>query len=264
MHRERLMQVNEEFRKEYNVSYMTLYGAQNYNMDIYSDGYQSDFDYKAIIIPSLDDLVSNDKPLSKVIDIENGQIDVKDIRVFFATLMKCNPAYVECLMSKNWVGEDMFLEIRKLMPQFVWEMRDHFIKACYGMICEKHKALQHPYPTLIEKIEKFGYDPKQLHHMLRIEKMMNDFKDTGKVVLVPNNVEFLIEVKKGSFSCVDAVEEARACRQRASELTDDLMNEYREQERTSDAVEKIRSLGKEITSTRIKEKILMEAGNGSN
>ena len=35
----------------------------------------------------------------------------------------------------------------------------------------KLKALKHPYPTIVDKINKYGYDPKQLHHILR----MNDF-----------------------------------------------------------------------------------------
>ena len=33
---------------------------------------------------------------------------------------------------------------------------------------EKKKALCHPYPTLKEKIEKYGYDGKQLHHIIRL------------------------------------------------------------------------------------------------
>ena len=32
----------------------------------------------------------------------------------------------------------------------------------------KKKALCHPYPSLIDKIEKYGYDGKQLHHIIRM------------------------------------------------------------------------------------------------
>ena len=78
----------EKVRKNLNHSpvYMCLYGSQNYQMDAHTDEYQSDFDYKAIIVPTLKDLVFNSKPISKVVEVENGQVDVKDVRSFFETL----------------------------------------------------------------------------------------------------------------------------------------------------------------------------------
>ena len=38
-----------------------------------------------------------------------------------------------------------------------------------GMAQEKYHALEHPYPTVASKIETFGYDGKQLHHIMRME-----------------------------------------------------------------------------------------------
>ena len=49
--------------------------------------------------------------------------------------------------------------------------RNQAIRCMAGMSKEKLKALKHPYPTIVDKINKYGYDPKQLHHILR----MNDF-----------------------------------------------------------------------------------------
>ena len=39
-------------------------GSQNYGLDIYSDEYWSDIDTKCIILPNLDDIILNKKPIS--------------------------------------------------------------------------------------------------------------------------------------------------------------------------------------------------------
>ena len=64
-------------------------------------------------------------------------------------------------------------------------------------------TLKHPYPTIVDKINKYGYDPKQLHHILR----MNDFikkyavlRKPYKECLIPDNKEYLINIKKGILS----------------------------------------------------------------
>ena len=35
--------------------------------------------------------------------------------------------------------------------------------------------MSHRYPTLIEKIDKYGYDPKQFLHIVRLEKFLKDY-----------------------------------------------------------------------------------------
>lgn len=156
MYKERMKKLSESLTDK--PVYLCLYGSQNYECDLQTPDYSSDFDYKAIVIPTLKQLVFNSKPKSVTVDTLDGQVDMKDIRVFFDTLMKCNPAFVECMMTEHWIGDKDFEVARELMPQFVWEMREQFIKACYGMMMEKKKALQHPYPSVVERLQKFGYD----------------------------------------------------------------------------------------------------------
>ena len=48
--------------KGYRVIYVALYGAQNYNLQ----REKSDYDYKAVVVPSLRDIVFNAKPVSLV------------------------------------------------------------------------------------------------------------------------------------------------------------------------------------------------------
>ena len=44
-----------------------------------------------------------------------------------------------------------------------------------GMVYEKHKAMEHPYPTLADKIEKYGYDGKQLSHCARLFEFLERY-----------------------------------------------------------------------------------------
>lgn len=248
----------EKVRKNLNHSpvYMCLYGSQNYQMDAHTDEYQSDFDYKAIIVPTLKDLVFNSKPISKVVEVENGQVDVKDVRSFFETLSKCNPAFVECMMTPHWIGDNEFETARTLMPAFVWELRESFIKACYGMMLEKFSALQHPYPSVRERLERFHYDPKQLHHMLRLYKMMEDFQETGKVVLVPSNKDYLLEVKLGCYSVEEAVHVAQEYKEKGANLRDFMTKEYLGQCHTYDAVHEMKQFGLNYLEKKIREEVI--------
>lgn len=187
----------------YSVSYICLYGSQNYNLDIHTDEYKSDLDMKAIVVPTLDDLISNSKPISTVVNTEWGQCDLKDIRSYFQTLLKANPAYIETLFTDYHIVDEKFKEefdsIFKDREQLVYALRAQMIRAMYGMMCEKEKALTHPYPTIAHKIETYGYDGKQAHHILRLFTMMQDYYVIGKVfkdVLIPqNSLDIMMNLK---------------------------------------------------------------------
>ena len=43
------------------------------------------------------------------------------------------------------------------------------------MAFEKYHALCHPYPAKIDIINKYGYDGKQLHHLLRIKYFLDNY-----------------------------------------------------------------------------------------
>jgi hypothetical protein len=79
-----------------------------------------------------------------------------------------------------------------------------------GMVYEKHKAMEHPYPTLIEKIKKYGYDSKQLHHIIRCEEFLNRYINGVSyaecLIPTPPNRQYLINVKS---EYIHTLEEAR-------------------------------------------------------
>jgi hypothetical protein len=94
-----------------------------------------------------------------------------------------------------------------------------------GMVYEKHKAMEHPYPTLIEKIKKYGFDWKQLHHILRCEEFLKRYINgiSYAECLVPTNPEYLIQVKS---NCPYNLEEAREIANNCEEIVKKIKQQY--------------------------------------
>ena len=83
-----------------NVVTIFAQGSMNYGLYIRDEDYISDVDSKAIVLPTLDDLISGSKMKSTKYDLDGEQIDVKDIRVMVDMWKKSNPAYLEILFTK--------------------------------------------------------------------------------------------------------------------------------------------------------------------
>lgn len=143
----------------YKVIYIGLYGSQNYNL---SDE-QSDIDVKAIILPTLQDIIFR-KVTSTTIECENGNIDVKDLITFYDVIKKGNFSYVESIDTEYSIGDKY---IKELFKQF----RPN-LKSILGAMYEKRKALTHEYPSKHSEFEKWGFDPKQHHHILRLYDLL--------------------------------------------------------------------------------------------
>lgn len=157
----------------YEVVCVCLQGSQNYGLDEYSDEYMSDIDTKAIVLPPLDDFIAAASPVSTVVIMDNNEhAEVKDIRVMFDMFKKANISYIELLYTEFKIINPEWAEL--IEPLFAnrelisTHHRAQFLRCIAGMAMEKRKALCHPYPNLIEKIEKYGYDGKQLHHCVRL------------------------------------------------------------------------------------------------
>jgi hypothetical protein len=189
-----------------------LQGSQNYNCDEYSDEYQSDIDTKGITLPTLDDIVCGKSPFSHThVCANNEHIDIKDIRVMFEMFKKQNNSYIELLFTDyyyiNPKYESLFKELLGLAEAISRMHPNQALRAMAGTSMEKFKALEHPYPGTMDKIEKFGYDPKQLHHILRLNDFIKRYvaKDEPyKNLLIPKHASYLMQVKKGLYSLEDA------------------------------------------------------------
>lgn len=223
----------------YEVVCVCLQGSQNYGLDEYSDEYMSDIDTKAIVLPPLDDFIAASPPVSKVVIMDNNEhAEVKDIRVMFEMFKKANISYIELLftdfkiINPEWAEfiEPLFAN-RELISKY---NRNQFIKCIYGMVLEKRKALCHPYPTIKDKIDKYGYDGKQLHHIARLYEFLTRFNNGESIenCFKSNNREELMMYKKqmnadGSvLSAEDAVKIADELVSRITALKDYMIDHW--------------------------------------
>ena len=166
----------------YEVVCTCLQGSQNYGLDEYTEDYCSDIDTKSIVLPRLEGFIRALPPVSTVEVMENNEhAEVKDIRIMFEMFRKMNLSYIELLYSKyvyiNPKWKEFILPLFQSRDEIASFNRNQFIKCIYGMALEKQKALCHPYPNTMDKIEKFGYDGKQLSHCRRLLNFLGKYLD---------------------------------------------------------------------------------------
>ena len=200
--------VNEHYQealehfKEFQIVGIFLQGSQNYGLDYE----KSDIDTKLIVIPSFEDIAFNRKPVSTTHVRENDEhIDFKDIRLYMQTFRKQNLNFLEILFTDfkivnpeheaNWgVLVDNRERIARYNPY-------QAIKSMKGIAMEKYHAMEHEYPSKVDVLAKWGYDPKQLHHLLRVEEYLGRYINGEKYedCLRPHCSEYLMNVKKGQY-----------------------------------------------------------------
>ena len=198
--------------KGYKVIALFLQGSQNYNLDIYDDDYKSDIDAKAIILPTLQDIILNKTPISTTLILDNNEhIEVKDIRIMKDMFIKQNISYIELLYTdfkivngeyKNYI--DQLIAMRDSIATI---NKNQFLRCIKGMSMEKVKAMEHPYPTLIDKINKYGYDPKQLHHIVRLYEFIYRYlynQEPLEKCYRSIQKDLLIDIKKGKYNLEQA------------------------------------------------------------
>lgn len=186
----------------YEIVGIFLQGSQNYNLDYEN----SDIDCKAILLPKFNDFLLNNKPISTTYILENDEhIDLKDIRLMFECFKKQNINFVEILFTKYKIINPKYKDLFEPMfenNELIARYNNYASVNCIcGTSLEKYKALEHPYPATIDKIKKYGYDPKQLHHIIRLNEFIKRYVngESYKDCLIPKNTEYLIDVKKGLY-----------------------------------------------------------------
>lgn len=187
----------------YEVVCTCLQGSQNYGLDEYSEEYMSDVDTKSIVLPALDNFIAAKVPISTTVILENNEhAEVKDIRIMFEMFKKMNLSYIELLYTDfNIINPKYAYLISPLFQKrdiIATYNRNQFLRCISGMAQEKRKALCHPYPGLIEKIEKYGYDGKQLHHCARLAEFALRYVEGGsaKRLLQKRKKRRINDVKK--------------------------------------------------------------------
>ncbi len=191
----------------YTVLGVFLNGSQNYGL---ADE-QSDIDTKCIVIPKFEDFCLNKKPVSTTLVLpSNEHIDVKDIRLMFDCFKKQNINFLEILFTEhkklNPLFESLYMPILQNAELIARYNNYAFVNCMSNMNLERQKALEKVHEARIEQIKKLGYDPKELHFMMRIYEFLVRYINgvSFEECMCSKNRKFLLSVKRGYYNLKDA------------------------------------------------------------
>lgn len=214
-----------EYFPEDRIVCLALQGSQNYGLDTE----RSDIDTRLIVCPEFYDLAMNKQPISHTHVRENDEhIDVKDVRIGLQLFKKQNLNFLECLYSPYHIVNPTYadewsrlIEARECIARYNPRQA---IRSMQGLALTKYKQLEHDSPAHAADIERFGYSPKELHHLLRIEEYIYRYINGESYAncLVSNMATHLKWVKLGNFD----LEMARSVAKAAIENIDDMANEF--------------------------------------
>lgn len=155
--------------------FLGLYGSQNYGLDTS----ESDVDVKTIIVPTKRDLILDKKKVSTQIFTSEGMNLVQDIRLMCNSFFKGNINFLEILFTdyKIYNVEYNVPVFKLIQNRNIIANRDpmNLFRVCRGMILSKDKLFNKPIKSKMGLIHKYGYDPKQLIHMVRLKNFLERY-----------------------------------------------------------------------------------------
>lgn len=165
-----------QYFPEYQIVGCFLQGSQNYGLDYEN----SDVDTKLIIVPKFADICLNRKPVSTTHVRENNEhTDWKDIRLYMETFRKQNLNFLEILFTPYYIINPMYRDdwMRLVEQRESIARMNPFraVKSMKGIAHEKYAAMEKPYPSKLEIIEKYGYDGKQNSHLVRVDDYLERY-----------------------------------------------------------------------------------------
>ena len=134
---------------------IALKGSQNYNLD----DEESDIDANLVFIPSFKDLRED---TTYKFTFPEGECTCHNIYSFATIVAKGNPQWIEVCNTEYRIGDLSMFKHYKLNPS-----------ALKGMVMEKVSAFKKLYPSREKFVKQFGYDPKQLHHIIILYDLLN-------------------------------------------------------------------------------------------
>ena len=165
----------ETFKSDQIVG-LFLQGSQNYGLDLPT----SDIDTKLIVVPSFRDIVLDTRPISTTHIRENQEhIDFKDIRLYMETFYKQNLNFLEILFTDYRIISPAYIDKWKILIEHrekIARMNPYrAVKSMQGIAKEKYHAMEHRYPSKADIIDAYGYDGKQVHHLMRVDDYLERY-----------------------------------------------------------------------------------------
>ena len=223
-----------------------LQGSQNYELDLPN----SDVDTKLIVVPKFRDIALNTKPVSTThIRTNNEHTDWKDIRLYMETFRKQNLNFLEILFTPycivNSIYEEQWDRLIIAREQIARMNPWRAVKSMKGIAMEKYHAMEHPYPNKLDILAKSSYDPKQLHHLVRVDNYLTRYiaGESYEKCLIPTEEmkKFLLDIKQGELDLSAARELATVSLEHVTKIADEFcsQNEDKEDETTRELLENV-------------------------
>lgn len=187
-----------EYFPEDRIVCLVLQGSQNYLLDTE----KSDVDTKLILTPTFQDIAMNRQPVSTThVRADNSHTDWKDIRLMLQTFRKCNLNFLEILFSPYCIINPLYEKEWNRLTQNNELIANYdpckAVKTMGGLARRKYEQMEHESPSHHDDIEKFGYSPKEFHHLLRIEEYVARYisGESYANCLHTNKAAYLKEIK---------------------------------------------------------------------
>lgn len=251
----------EHFDKDQIVG-IFLQGSQNYELDLPT----SDVDTKLIVVPSFKDIALARKPVSTThLRANEEHIDFKDIRLYMETFRKQNLNFLEILFTPfaflNKTYEEqwrrLIAERESIARMNPWRA----VKSMKGIALEKYHAMEHAYPSKVDVLAKYGYDPKQLHHLVRVDNYLTRYiaGESYESCLIPDEVmkTFLLNIKMGKWPLDKARELAEISLAHVEGIADDFCEKTHDEEDPA-----MRELLEDVSYNIMKIAVEKELNNG--
>ena len=153
-----------------------LQGSQNYGLELPD----SDVDTKLIVLPTFRDIALASKPISTThIRANDEHTDWKDIRLYMETFRKQNLNFLEILFTDYKIihpDYEPYWFMLHCDRELIARMNPYrAVKSMQGIAKEKYHAMEHRYPSKADIIDKYGYDGKQVHHLLRVDDYLGRY-----------------------------------------------------------------------------------------
>ena len=166
-----------------------LQGSQNYELDYAG----SDVGTKLIVVPSLKDVCLNKKPVSTThIRANEEHTDWKDVRLYMETFRKQNLNFLEILFTDYYIINPMYKEqwdrLVAAREQIARMNPFRAVKSMKGIAMKKYHAMEHRYPAKVAIIDAYGYDGKQVSHLIRVYDYLRRYiaGESYKKCLIPS------------------------------------------------------------------------------
>lgn len=220
---------------ENNIVICALQGSQNYGLELPT----SDVDTKLIVTPSFRDIALDHKPISTTFVRDNEEhTDDKDIRSYVSCFRKQNLNFLEILFTDYYILNPLYeTQWNRLIvarEQIAHMNPFRAVKSMKGIALEKYHAMEHRYPAKVHLIETYGYDGKQVSHLLRVEDYIRRYinGESYLACLRPSEslVPHIVEYKRQEIPLEVARIEASEAIERVNKLADSFCEQVEDKE----------------------------------